>query len=100
MKFGDAWTRLLAIFHAVYGGIEHESLRMPAPGGSLFDPNRFPFLEGRARGTHWRNTPAQPLPIDNRILLLMLEALQVLEQRGGELLLSYKVLDVEQIGHD
>ena len=95
----DAWTRLLAVFRAVYGGIEHESLRMPALGGSLFDPNRFPFLEGRSKGTHWLDTPAQPLPIDNRTVLLLLEALQVLEQRGGALLLSYKALDVEQIGH-
>ncbi|MGX9364515.1 Eco57I restriction-modification methylase domain-containing protein [Desulfoplanes sp. PS50] len=95
----DAWTRLLAVFRAVYGGIEHESLRMPALGGSLFDPDRFPFLEGRAKGTHWQETPAQPLPIDNRTVLLLLEALQVLEQRGGALLLSYKALDVEQIGH-
>ncbi|WP_419611383.1 type IIL restriction-modification enzyme MmeI, partial [Thiolapillus sp.] len=34
----DAWSRLLAIFRAIYGGIEHEALRMPALGGSLFDP--------------------------------------------------------------
>lgn len=95
----DAWTRLLAVFRAVYGGIEHESLRMPALGGSLFDPNRFPFLEGRSKGTHWQDTPAQPIPIDNRTVLLLLEALQILEQRGGALLLSYKALDVEQIGH-
>lgn len=95
----DAWTRLLAVFRAVYGGIDHESLRMPALGGSLFDPDRFPFLEGRAKGTRWQEIPAQPLPIDNRTVLLLLEALQVLEQRGGALLLSYKALDVEQIGH-
>ncbi len=95
----DAWTRLLSVFRAVYGGIEHESLRLPAMGGSLFDPDRFPFLEGRLKGTRWRETPAAPLPIDNRTVLLLLEALQVLEQPGGALLLSYLALDVEQIGH-
>ncbi|MFH0725778.1 MAG: type IIL restriction-modification enzyme MmeI [Pseudomonadota bacterium] len=95
----DAWARLLAVFRAVYGGIEHESLRMPALGGSLFDPDRFPFLEGRAKGTGWRNTSAAPLPIDNRTVLLLLNSLQVLEQSGGALLLSYRALDVEQIGH-
>lgn len=95
----DAWTRLLSVFRAVYGGIEHESLRLPAMGGSLFDPDRFPFLEGRLKGTCWRETPAVPLPIDNRTVLLLLEALQVLEQPGGALLLSYRALDVEQIGH-
>ncbi len=95
----DAWARLLATFRAVYGGIEHEALRLPAMGGSLFDPDRFPFLEGRLKGTLWRDTPAAPLPIDNRTVLLLLEALQILEQPGGALLLSYRALDVEQIGH-
>ncbi|WCB47264.1 Eco57I restriction-modification methylase domain-containing protein [Nitratidesulfovibrio vulgaris] len=95
----DAWARLLAVFRAVFGGIEHESLRMPALGGSLFDPDRFPFLEGRAKGTRWRDTSAAPLPIDNRTVLLLLNSLQILEQSGGALLLSYRALDVEQIGH-
>ena len=95
----DAWSRLLAVFRAVYGGIEHESLRMPALGGSLFDPDRFPFLEGRSKGTGWRETSAIPLPIDNHTVLMLLEALQVLEQRGGAQLLSYQALDVEQIGY-
>ena len=95
----DAWARLLAVFRAVYGGIEHESLRMPALGGSLFDPDRFPFLEGRAKDTSWRDTSAAPLPIDNRTVLLLLNSLQILEQSGGALLLSYRALDVEQIGH-
>lgn len=95
----DAWARLLAVSRVVFGGIAHETLRMPALGGSLFDPDRFPFLEGRSKGTCWNETAAQPLPIDNRTVLLLLEALQVLEQSGGALLLSYKALDVEQIGH-
>lgn len=38
------WSRLLALFRAIYGGIEHSDLRLPAMGGSLFDPDRFPFL--------------------------------------------------------
>ena len=95
----DAWSRLLAVFRAVFGGIEHETLRLPPLGGSLFDPDRFPFLEGRAAGTSWRDVPAAPLPIDNRTVLMLLTALQVLEQRSGALLLSYEALDVEQIGH-
>ncbi len=42
----DAWTRLLATFRAVYGGVQHEALKLPAYKGSLFDPDRFLFLEG------------------------------------------------------
>lgn len=91
----DAWSRLLATFRAVYGGIEHEALRLPALGGSLFDPDRFPFLEGRAKGSDWKADSARPLPIDNRTVLLLLEAIQQYEGRT----LSYRALDVEQIGY-
>lgn len=95
----DAWARLLAIFRGVFGGIEHETLRQPPLGGSLFDPDRFPFLEGRELGSSWKEIPAVPLPIDNRTVLLLLSALQVLEHKRGAQLLSYQALDVEQIGH-
>lgn len=91
----DAWSRLLATFRAVYGGIEHEMLRLPALGGSLFNPDRFPFLEGRSKGSDWKIDPARPLPIDNRTVLLLLEAIQLYEGRT----LSYRALDVEQIGY-
>ncbi|HFQ2048472.1 TPA: hypothetical protein ACHP02_000887 [Pseudomonas aeruginosa] len=91
----DAWARLLATFRAVYGGIEHETLRLPALGGSLFDPDRFPFLEGRAKGSDWKVDIARPLPIDNRTVLLLLEAIQQYQGRT----LSYRALDVEQIGY-
>ena len=95
----DAWARLLAVFRAVYGGIEHPELRLPALGGSVFDPDRFPFLEGRAKGTSYKDSNPTPLPIDNRTVLLLLTSLQILEQPGGAILLSYRALNVEQIGH-
>lgn len=91
----DAWSRLLAMFRAVCGGVDHETLRMPALGGSLFDPDRFPFLEGRPKGSNWRYDPARPLPIDNRMVLLLLDAIQLFQGRT----LSYRALDVEQIGY-
>ncbi len=100
----DAWTRLLALFRAVHGGVRHETLRLPAYGGSLFDPDRFPFLEGRALGTTWRDTPAEPLAIDNLTVLDILRSLQLLEMKvpGGGVeprRLSFRALAVEQIGH-
>jgi hypothetical protein len=91
----SAWSRLLALFRGVYGGIDHPTLRLPALGGSLFDPDRYPFLEGRKKGTSWRREPAEPLPIDDRTVLLLLDAIQSFEGRT----LSYRALDVEQIGH-
>jgi len=53
----DAFPRLLAGFRAVHGGIVHDLAAPPAYGGDLFDPDRFPFLEGRAPDSGWRTTP-------------------------------------------
>lgn len=102
----DAWCRLLTTFRAVFGGIEHDRLRLMPYGGGLFDPDRFPFLEGRRReaGRTWRNQSANPLPINNRTVLHLLEALQFLQIKmaGGPAeprRLSFRALDIEQIGH-
>ncbi len=101
----DAWCRLLSTFRAVYGGVHHERMTLLAYAGSLFDPDRFPFLEGRPTGTSWRDTPANPLPVDNRTVLHLLRSLQYLEMRvpGGGAAesrrLSFRALDIEQIGH-
>ena len=91
----DAWSRLLALFRAVYAGVDHQTMRLPALGGSLFDPDRFPFLEGRPKGSKWKEDRALPLPIDNRTVLLLLDAVQLFRGRT----LSYRALDVEQIGY-
>ncbi|MCC6602227.1 MAG: restriction endonuclease [Anaerolineae bacterium] len=122
----DAWSRLLATFRVVFGGVHHENMNLPAYGGSLFDPDRFPFLEGRRGGhrlpingapsetgspmTGHRSPMTDPLPINNRTTLHLLEALQILQvkvpgggSRGGSLAearrLSFRALDIEQIGH-
>ena len=97
------WHRLLAAFRAIHGGIEHEALRLPAYGGGLFDPDRYPFLEGRRADEPWRTHESRPLPVDDRSVLAILDALQVLTFRDGGVAearrLSYRSLDVEQIGH-
>lgn len=60
------------------------------------------FLEGRAPGTHCRDSNAEPLKIDNRTVLHLLEALQLLQVRFGKQTetrrLSFRALDIEQIG--
>jgi hypothetical protein len=98
-----AWPRLLATFRAVYAGLAHDELRLPPYGGRLFDPDRFPFLEGRRKGENWREVASEPLPVDDRTVLAVLTALQVLEMRQGGVTearrLSFRSLDVEQIGH-
>ncbi|MEN6621689.1 MAG: endonuclease domain-containing protein, partial [Smithella sp.] len=99
----DAWCRLLDTFRAVHDGIHHDRLSLPAYGGSLFDPDRYPFLEGRTSTE--KKEEDRVLPISNRTVLHLLDALQVLRVKvpgGGPAearRLSFRALDVEQIGH-
>lgn len=86
-RFG-AWAQLLTLFRAVYQGCRHPQMQMPARHGHLFDPERFPFLEGRTLPE-----PRLPLVSDGTIFRV-LEKLFIL---GGERL-SYRTLDVEEIG--
>jgi hypothetical protein len=83
-----AWHRLLAVFNAVYYGIDHPRLTLHAHDGSLFDPNAFPWL---------------PLTIDDRTVLHMLRAVQYVWVGTGRSrerrTLSFRSLDVEQIGY-
>lgn len=111
-----AWHRLLATFRAVHGGVNHDRLTLPAYGGSLFDPDRFPFLEGRRAPDHLIvdgrdfgpaedaiEGPGRPVAIDDRTVLAILDALLTVQVASGRSKVaqrvSYKALDVEQIGH-
>ena len=101
----DAWARLLATFRAVHAGVHHQDLLIPAYGGSLFDPDRFPFLEGRGTGTNWAATQGEPLAVNNRVTLRLLTSLQELCIKvpgGGPAAarrVSFRALGVEQIDH-
>jgi hypothetical protein len=91
-----AWHRLLAVSRALHSGVAHEDLRMPAYGGTLFDPERFPWLEGRAAGDP---TGARPPAVDDRTVLRLLRAVQYVEVGGERRRLTFRALDVEQIGY-
>jgi hypothetical protein len=93
------WGRLLALFRLVHAG--HPSGWITPRGGKLFDPQAFPFLEGRDDGEPL--SAAGVLPIRDGALLRILEGLMTIEARTltGERVrerLSYRALDVEQIG--
>jgi hypothetical protein len=121
-RFG-AWARLLALFRVTHRGSKHPEMKLPARQGHLFDPDRFPFLEGRGgtQGpTHLSpaardaEEPAALAPSSNpqsaienpqsSISSLPLlsdgtlhRVLHLLLYLDGERL-SYRTLDVEQIG--
>ncbi len=81
-----AWHRLLATTRALHGGVHHEDLRLPAYGGSLFDPAAYPWLESADR-------------VGDRTVLRVLRAVQYVEIDRERRRLSFRALDVEQIGY-
>ncbi len=98
-----AWHRLLATSRAVHSGVHHDEISIPAYGGNLFDPDRFPFLEGRTADSTWLATTGTPIPVTDLDVLAILNALLVLRFSSGGVVdtrrLSYRHVDVEQIGH-
>ncbi len=96
-RFG-AWAQLLSLFRLVHGGGGHAGLSFVARRGRLFDPARFPFLEGFGTfGTleegERNGRPELPLVPDETVW----RVLQNMMLLDGERL-SYRTLDVEQIG--
>jgi hypothetical protein len=87
------WGRLIALVRLIHRG--HLSGFIQARGGKLFDPEEFPFLEGRRNN---EDAPRVP-PITDGCLLRVLEGLMTIKARGRDReRLSYRTLDVEQIG--
>jgi hypothetical protein len=95
-----AWSRLLALFRAIYLGCEHGDLRIPERRGALFDPHIYPFLEGWGPGgsapiTLAENRAEVAVPgVDDETVFRVLQKLILLDGQR----LSYRALDVEQIG--
>jgi hypothetical protein len=86
------WGRLLSLFRLIQKG--HKSHFVQARGGKLFDPDAFPFLEGRAAATDAARVSA----VSDGCLLRILEGLMTLQSGATRERLSYRALDVEQIG--
>lgn len=82
-RFG-AWERLLSLFRAMFFGVRHGDLHMQPRRGTLFDPGRYPFLEGSTEAPS----------IDDETVARVLAKLIVFDGQR----LSYRALDVEQIG--
>jgi hypothetical protein len=83
-----AWGRLIALFRLIHAGDRTGWIR--ARGGKLFNPDAFPFLEGRASP----EDPPRITYVTDGCVLRILDGLLTLK---GERL-SYRTLDVEQIG--
>ncbi|KOX35524.1 Type II restriction enzyme, methylase subunit [Streptomyces sp. NRRL F-4707] len=87
------WHRLLATSQALYRGATFEDLRLPEYGGSLFDPARFPFL------TACDSQDTLAITVSDRVMLEVLRAVQIARLPGGARRISFRDIDVEQIGY-
>src|SRR5271157_3628321 len=93
-RFG-AWAQLLTLFRLIYDGARHGGLKLLPRKGYLFDPNRYPFLEGRPKGSMREpGERTEPPRLSDGVVFRVLQNLLILD---GERL-SYRTLDVEQIG--
>jgi hypothetical protein len=89
-----AWAQLLTLYRVIHEGGSHAGFHIPARKGYLFDPDRYPFLEGRTLAAPGSaDSPAIPRVSDG-VIFRVLNNLLILD---GERL-SYRTLDVEQIG--
>ena len=90
-----AWAHLLTLFRMVFDGVRSGKMQLPARRGALFDPDEWPFLEGRPlAGGRQTQLRIEAPPISDATVLGMLRRLLILD---GERI-SYRALDVEQIG--
>ena len=92
-----AWAWLLSLFRLVYDGGGAYEAYLPARHGQLFDPEEYPFLQGSPLVLleEFGLKSGRDIPrIADGVIYRMLEKLLILD---GERL-SYRALDVEQIG--
>ena len=91
-----AWAQVLALFRVLHDGAKHKKFKIPARRGHLFDPDTYPFLEGRRHKTLVVDAPESfPVPrVSDGVVYQVLRNLLIL---NGERL-SYRTLDVEEIG--
>jgi hypothetical protein len=94
LRYG-AWSRLCVLFRMVHDGARRGELHLPPRYGHLFDPDTWSFLEGRPYCSARQKDGRVPVPkVADGVLYRVLEKLLLLD---GERL-SYRALDVEQIG--
>ena len=92
LRFG-AWGQLLTLFRMIHAGGRHAGMKIPAREGYLFDPDRYPFLEGRSSDRRKGENFDVPRVSDG-VVFRVLSNLLILDSER----LSYRTLDVEQIG--
>ena len=97
-RFG-AWGHIVSLSRAIYFGAEHGEFKIPPRQGDLFDPHRYPFIEGWIGPsapviTHKARSQVKVPSVDDGTVFALLSCLLIFQGQR----LSYRTLAVEQIG--
>jgi hypothetical protein len=97
-RFG-AWGHIISLCRAIYLGVDHGDFHIPPRQGDLFDPHQYKFLEGWVGDsapviTHKARSEVQVPTVDDGTVFYLLRSLLIFQGQR----LSYRTLDVEQIG--
>src|SRR5271157_899793 len=88
-------AQVLASFRLIFDWGWHGGMKLLPRKGYLFDPDRYPFLEGRSKDSKRQpGERTEPPRVSDGVVFRVLQNLLILD---GERL-SYGTLDVEQIG--
>jgi hypothetical protein len=95
----SAWGQIISLSRAIYLGVEHKDFHIPSRQGDLFDPHRYSFLEGWSGEsapivTQSERAEVRVPTIDDGTVFALLRSLLIFQGQR----LSYRTLDVEQIG--
>jgi hypothetical protein len=94
------WASLLSLYRLVYDGGGADPKYLPARHGDLFDPDTYPFLEGREAGSNYTDEILTNLPAisDDVVEKVLTKLLWLADETKVAQRLNYRSLDVEQIG--
>lgn len=95
----SAWGHIISLSRAIYLGVEHGDFHIPPRQGDLFDPHRYSFLEGWPGEsapivTQTARSEVRVPTVDDGTVFALLRSLLIFQGQR----LSYRTLDVEQIG--
>lgn len=95
----SAWGHIISLSRSIYLGVEHGDFHIPPRQGDLFDPHRYSFLEGWTGGsapvvTQLARAEVRVPTVDDGTVFTLLRSLLIFQGQR----LSYRTLDVEQIG--
>jgi hypothetical protein len=89
------YGRLVLLWRALFLGVQTEELHVPALGGVFFDPERYPFLEGRVHGAPVGTLPTIP---DESLAEVFEQLTRVGGRYGNAFAFDYAVFDPHDLG--